>query len=223
VYLAADNEEVKEAFARKLEEKHEVAHHEIRVMRVKTKGIIHVKNLAKMKEMTLGEGLLDMVFDWYALSLTNVVLAWRKGGTGIVSTFCQSAARVSGTIKRSLAHRGLGKGGVGTFGLQLQRNKHGAYHWNPFWIYGFLEDYQKPGDNERRLGSRVSASGYGQHGWDDSAAVKGLKQQQQGPGGNYNPPGGDNTPQHQQLLRLMSHGYRAGEHPQQLPHQYSLE
>ena len=30
VYLAADNEDVKEAFARKLEEKHEVMHHEIR-------------------------------------------------------------------------------------------------------------------------------------------------------------------------------------------------
>ena len=150
VYLAADNEEVKEAFARKLEKKHEVAHHEIRVMRVKTKGIFHVKNVAKMKEKTNDEGILDMVFDWYALSLTNVVLAWRKSGTGIVSTFVQSAARVSGTIKRSLIHRGLGNGGVGTFGLQLQCNKHGQYNWNPFWIYGFLEDYQLPNDNVRR-------------------------------------------------------------------------
>ncbi len=150
VYLAADNEEVKEAFARKLEEKHEVAHHEIKVMRVKTKGIFHVKNVAKMKEKTNNEGILDMVFDWYALSLTNVVLAWRKSGTGIVSTFVQSAARVSGTIQRSLIHRGLGKGGVGTFGFQLQRNKHGQYHWNPFWIYGFLEDYQKLTDSQRR-------------------------------------------------------------------------
>lgn len=150
VYLAADNEEVKEAFARKLEEKHEVAHHEIKVMRIKTKGIIHVKNLKKMKDMTNNEGILDLVFDWYALSLTNVVLAWRKGSTHMVSTFVQSAARVSGTNKRSIIHRALGKGGVGTFGYQLQRNKQGAYFWNNMWIYGFLEDYAKPSDSQRR-------------------------------------------------------------------------
>ena len=119
-------------------------------MRIKTKGIIHVKNLKKMKEMTMNEGILDLIFDWYALSLTNVVLAWRKGSTHMVSTFVQSAARVSGTMKRSIIHRALGKGGVGTFGIQLQRNKQGHYFWNPFWIYGFLEDYAKPTDSQRR-------------------------------------------------------------------------
>ncbi len=150
VYLAADNEDVKEAFAKKLEEKHEVMHHEIKVMRIKTKGIIHVKNLKKMKDMTNNEGILDLVFDWYALSLTNVVLAWRKGSTHMVSTFVQSAARVSGTNQRSVIHRALGKGGVGTFGFQLQRNKQGNYFWNHMWIYGFLEDYAKPTDNQRR-------------------------------------------------------------------------
>ena len=61
VYLAADNEDVKEAFAKKLEEKHDVMHHEIKVMRIKTKGIVHVKNLKKMKDMTNNEGILDLI------------------------------------------------------------------------------------------------------------------------------------------------------------------
>jgi hypothetical protein len=148
VYLAADNEEVKEAFAQELEKKHD-DHYEIKVMRVQTNGIMHVKNLAKMKAGTNDEGVMDMVFDWYSLSLSNVCMAWRKGGTHLISTFIQSASRVSGTPKRTNAKKELGQGGIGTFGSQLRMNKHGGYHWDAFWNYGFLEDYQKPGDRRR--------------------------------------------------------------------------
>jgi len=148
VYLAADNEEVKEAFAQELEKKHD-EHYEIKVMRVRTNGIMHVKNLAKMKAGTNDEGVMDMVFDWYSLSLSNVCMAWRKGGTHLISTFIQSASRVSGTPKRTNTKKALGQGGIGTLGSQLRMNKHGGYHWDPFWNYGFLEDYQKPGDRRR--------------------------------------------------------------------------
>eukprot|EP00605_Chrysophyceae_sp_TOSAG23-4_P001448 GSChrysophyteH1.ASY1.ANO1.1576.1 assembled CDS len=153
VYLAADNEEVKEALAQQLEQKHD-DHYEIKVMRVRTNGIFHVKNLAKMKDLSQGEGVMDMVFDWYALSLANVVLAWRKGGTHLVSTFVHSAARLSGTTARTSYKKELGKGGVGTLGTQLQQNKHGGYFWNPFWLYGFLEDYAIPEDRRNRYRSR---------------------------------------------------------------------
>ena len=148
VYLAADNEEVKEALARELELKHD-NHFEIKVMRVRTNGIVHVKNLAKMKNLTNDEGVLDMVFDWYALSLANVVLAWRKGGTRMISTFVQSASRVSGTPMRTSLKKELGKGGIGTIGTQLVAQKHGL-RWDQFWNYGFLEDYRRP-DDRRRL------------------------------------------------------------------------
>ena len=147
VYLAADNEQIKETFANRLEEKH-ADHYEIKVMRVRTNGIFHVKNLAKFKSLSNGEGVMDMVFDWYALSLANVVLAWRKGGTHLVSTFVQSASRLSGTPARTTYKKELGQGGIGTFGNQLQRNKNGGYFWNQFWLYGFMEDYRKPEDRK---------------------------------------------------------------------------
>ena len=153
VYLAADNEEVKEAFAQILEETHKNStekHVEIRVMRVKTNGIMHVKNLAKMKEFSDEEGVLDLVFDWYSLSLANTVLAWRKGGTHLISTFVHSAARLSGTPARTNIHKELGKGGLGTLGYSLQFNKHGHRNWHLFWNYGFLEDYRKPEDDHAR-------------------------------------------------------------------------
>lgn len=148
VYLAGDNEEVKEHFAALLERKHENAtqHYEIKVMRMDAKSIYHVKNLARLKNATDNEGVFDLVFDWYALSLANTILAWRKGSSGIISTFSQSAARVSGTTKRTRPLAPLGLGGVGTKGYQLERDKRGGTHWKQFWNYAFLEDYRRPGD-----------------------------------------------------------------------------
>ena len=71
VYLATDNENVKDAFAAIVGQpgRHKFT---INIMRVETKFIVHVKNLATMKAMTNNEGLLDLVFDWYALSLANI-------------------------------------------------------------------------------------------------------------------------------------------------------
>ncbi len=145
VYLAADNEEVKELLAKKLEEKHD-DHYEIKVMRVRTNGIYHVKDLAKMKNLSNGEGVMDMVFDWYCLSLANAVYAWRKGGTHLVSTFVHSAARLSGTPERTSLKK---ERGIGTFGEQLRKNKHGQHFWEAFWLYGMLEDYRLPDDRKR--------------------------------------------------------------------------
>ena len=147
VYLASDNEYVKDNFAAILENK-DHHHFEIRVMRVETKFVQHVKNLSKMKKATDNEGLLDLVFDWYALSLANVVFAWRKGSTTMVSTFVHSAQRVSGTTERTDPHAPLGHG-VGTKGYQLIKDKRGNPRWDLMWVYTFLEDYQIP--ERRRL------------------------------------------------------------------------
>eukprot|EP01030_Chromulinospumella_sphaerica_P009223 gene9223-9035_t len=56
-------------------------------MRIETTSIHHAKNLAKLKDETQNEGLLDLVFDWYALSLSDRILAWRKGSTKMISTY----------------------------------------------------------------------------------------------------------------------------------------
>lgn len=140
VYLAGDNEEVKDALFSKLDHK-QFDNITINIMRVDANFIHHVKNLAKMKKATNNEGLLDLVFDWYALTLANVILAWRKGSTHMISTFVHSAQRVSGTTARTDARAPVG-GGVGTNGLQLMKDRRGNPRWDQMWSYGFLEDYQ---------------------------------------------------------------------------------
>ena len=145
VYLAGDNENVKEHFAAILEAEHD-HHYEIKVMRMDAKSIYHVKNLAKLKNATDNEGVFDLVFDWYSLSLSNNIFAWRKGSSGIISTFSQSASRVSGTTKRTRPLLPLGEGGIGTKGYQLERDKRGNTHWKQFWSYAFLEDFRTLGD-----------------------------------------------------------------------------
>lgn len=175
VYLAADNEQVKEAFAATVlaEDPTRKGNFTINLMRMETKFVQHIKNLAHMKAATNNEGthgiriqylnlslsvllwtfvairegqavvlwvehslvvlliltsspssspllssllcscpagLLDIVFDWYALTLANTVIAWRKGFTGHVSTFVHSAQRVSGTTERTIIGAPIGHG-----------------------------------------------------------------------------------------------------------------
>eukprot|EP01035_Chromulina_nebulosa_P018361 gene18361-24057_t len=149
VYLATDNEQVKDYFIEILERNHSY-HFPINIMRVDTNFIHHVKNLQKMKSATGDEGLLDLVFDWYALSLSNVIFAWRKGYTNMVSTFAHSAQRVSGTIERSDLNKPPGRG-VGTIGYQLVHDRWGNQRFDKWWVYSFLEDYANPPPENRKL------------------------------------------------------------------------
>lgn len=41
------------------------------------------------------QAYIDTAFDWYILSLTNTAFTWRTGGSRLISTFAQSALRVS--------------------------------------------------------------------------------------------------------------------------------
>jgi hypothetical protein len=144
IYLASDNEEVKDALSARLSRFMDSAY-QLRIMKVDSKFIHHVKHFDKLKQATNGEGILDLVFDWYALTLSNVILGWRKGGTNFVSTFVHSAQRVSGTTDRTNIHAPLGQGGIGSKGFQLTKHRN-HYRFDHMWIYNFLEDYAKPGD-----------------------------------------------------------------------------
>lgn len=137
IYVAADNEDVKTHFCNRLLSNPALAG-KLKIMKVETKGVFHAKNMARLKDSTKNEGLLDLVFDWYALSLANNVLAWRKGGTSMVSTFVHSAQKVSGTTERT--DNNLGRG-IGTRGWQLIRTKSGGLRFDLFWVYSFLEDF----------------------------------------------------------------------------------
>ncbi len=138
VYLAADNEEVKDSFSDYL--LHFNIHKTINIMKVETTSVYHVKNFAHFKKVTNNEGLLDLVFDWYALSLANVIFAWRKSGTTMISSFVHSAQTLSGTTERT--DNTIGRG-IGTRGYQLIKDKRGNLRFDLFWGYSFVEDYQK--------------------------------------------------------------------------------
>jgi hypothetical protein len=142
VYVASDNEEVKIALSARLQNiTWKEPKLKINVMRVQTQFIHHVKNLNLLKTVTNNTGVLDLVFDWYALSLSNLVLAWRKGSTSMISTFVHSAQRVSGNLERTNPHAPLGHG-IGTKGYQLLKDKRGYPKWDLMWSYTFLEDFQ---------------------------------------------------------------------------------
>ena len=83
-------------------------------------------------------GYFDLVYDWYSLSVCNTVLTWRKGYGP--STFVWSAQRISGTTDRSNIRTGVGFGSKG-YQLSKKRNQLNFQH---FWMYSFLEQYQKP-------------------------------------------------------------------------------
>jgi hypothetical protein len=137
IYLAADNEEVKDHFYHYLLSSNYTA--PIQIMKVDAASIHHVKNFNVFKKHTNNEGVLDLVFDWYALSLANTILAWRKGGTSMLSTFVHSAQKLSGTTDRTDNSQGRG---IGTRGYQLVRDKRGNLRFDLFWGYTFLEDFQ---------------------------------------------------------------------------------
>lgn len=126
VYLASDNAVVKEAFAKYL-----IGHANIAVMRVKNNAeIVHAKNMGYLRGAGNNTGVMDLVLDWYALSLANVVFAWRKG-TNFISTFAHSAQRLSGNTEYSNTSAGIGHG-IGSRGLSLFFNR-GRPQWRNFY------------------------------------------------------------------------------------------
>ena len=40
-------------------------------------------------QATNNTGVIDLTLDWYALTLANIVIAWRKDSTGMLSTFAE--------------------------------------------------------------------------------------------------------------------------------------
>jgi len=82
VYLASDNERVKDALTQYL-----LGHEHIAVMRVRSDHhIVHAKNLGYLKRNS--SGVMNLVLDWYCMSLSNIIFAWRRD-TDLLSTFAQ--------------------------------------------------------------------------------------------------------------------------------------
>lgn len=85
IYLASDNDRVKEAFAHYL-----IGHANISVMRVSTDHhIVHAKDINYLKKVgNNGTAVFNLAMDWYCLTLANIVFAWRRD-TALTSTYAQ--------------------------------------------------------------------------------------------------------------------------------------
>lgn len=132
IFIAADNQIVKEAFIKyiqsdkspinKIKNKY--------LMYTITKEIVHIKNIENVKTLTAGEGILDLVFDWYGLALSNTILNYRTG-SGLLSTFVHSAAWMPGTIDKTNHTAPIGEGiGCKAYIFDMKKQK-----WGMFWIY----------------------------------------------------------------------------------------
>jgi len=136
VYIAADNQQVKEAFVQHLARSEELTPFNPFLMRFNSTKIVHIKDTIKFKDDT-HISLVNIVFDWYAMSLSDNILAWRRAFTAGISSFVFTAQKLSGSADRSDA------GGVGTKGYQLLRNRHGHVRFEMFWSYTIFNDYER--------------------------------------------------------------------------------
>jgi hypothetical protein len=120
VYIASDNERVKTGLCNYL-----IGHAHIATMRVKNHGlIVHAKNLGYLRDQKNSSGVMNLVLDWYIISLANNVFAWRRD-TDILSTFAQSAQRVSGNIDAVDSKIHLDEDGDNEGVQQVQRRREG--------------------------------------------------------------------------------------------------
>jgi hypothetical protein len=75
--------------------------------------------------------------DWYSISLANHILSWRRD-TDLISTFAQSAQRLSGNSESSTIapsdpkYHGIGHG-KGSRGYNLDFRRGGRPNWREYW------------------------------------------------------------------------------------------
>lgn len=132
VYVAGDSEAVKQALRLYLMQYDQLSNTTMRVVTVHSPGIYHIKGHDQIRECCGGLGLTYLVLDWYLMSLSNVIYAWRKGGTKGYSTFIGTARKISGTREPTVVGEGRS---VGTMAYQLVQGRNG-YHFDQIHIWG---------------------------------------------------------------------------------------
>ena len=150
IFISADCDQVKHYFIDKINHYFSLPVNQlvqnqtiaVKTLFVATKMIYHGKHIHEIQNLTHNDGYIDLVLDWYCLTLSRIMLTWRKAY--VPSTFAFSAQRMSGTLERT--NRVTGKG-IGTMGYFVNRHRHsGALYFVSFFMPGFLEDYAMPGD-----------------------------------------------------------------------------
>ena len=162
VYVGSDNSVVKETFCEYLENSNYTftindgnisgvvypVMLKLEVMRIVNEGgyIAHGKNIKNLKETTNNTGIVDLTLDWYAISLANHILSWRRD-THLISTFAQSAQRLSGNTEstnknkildekggKNTHYHGIGHGrGSRGHNMYFGRNHPFLPQWREYW------------------------------------------------------------------------------------------
>lgn len=133
VFIAGDNDEVKQALKRYVEANVSLP---IAVLITNsTTGLMHIGSAKHTHSPSVMRSLsLDWYPDWYIISLCNVVIGWRIRGSRLQSTFLHSAQRMG--VMRCEHKEGMTT--MGSRGLSLQERKAGL-HWSPMFQYGTVD------------------------------------------------------------------------------------
>ena len=119
IYVAADNEVVKRHLFTVLGQAPEFAGMNVKMLMKESDVQIHSKFIvakATQKDLeVMRRPMIDLTFDLYVMSLSNNLIAWRKGNS--LSTFVSAAQRVSGTRDRTNVQTWEG---IGTRGYHLK-------------------------------------------------------------------------------------------------------
>ena len=137
VFIASDNEILKSILSKELNQTIMIDNIAVKVSvsSLQTNGIVHVKNMYKTRDFTSYTGLIELLLDWYLLSLSKTILAWRKGNS--ISSFAYSAQRISGNMSSSDFNL---KNGFGTTGFIINNDRRGRIKLDPFWYYPTIRD-----------------------------------------------------------------------------------
>jgi len=139
VYICGDNNHVKHALAQRLElavaNYLKAQNRVVRVMSIDDPLLHHSRNRLVMRNgKPFKHSLEDLAFDWYCLSISNHIYAWRNKGTR-GSTFVGSAGRVSGNTSAAFSNK---------LQLELRRPRRGSskYQWIKEFGYNILDHYK---------------------------------------------------------------------------------
>lgn len=137
IYIATDNEIIKDQMVSYL---NNLTIPNLIIIRTETQGIFHIKDYERFHEQSKGLGILDLVLDWYFISMSNVLYSWRSGnGKAVIqSSFAHSAQKLAGNKIRSEIS------GVGTEGYQISYSRQGKIYIEPYYQHGFLDIYKLP-------------------------------------------------------------------------------
>jgi hypothetical protein len=154
IYISSDNYFLKISLFQKLKKTFDSLIinkgniNKVLLLQLNSENLMHSKNIHSVSNEDKDDIIFDISFDWYILSLSNLLLAWRKNQN--LSSFVFSAQKYSGTTELTTIHNENSRicsdnitnncnRGIGTIGKNLNfHHRSGMSIFNRFWSYPIL-------------------------------------------------------------------------------------